>query len=187
MGIIINYMSRIGKRVIKLPDKVTAEIKDGGVVVTGPKGELKYNLPGGLKINREGSNLVVECEDSSAGAKSAWGTSRAIIADMVQGVVEGYEKKLEIEGVGFKVQLQGDKLTLNVGFSHPMEFKAPAGVTLQVDKNTILISGVDKFLVGEVAANIRQIRKPEPYKGKGIRYAGEVVRRKAGKKATASA
>ena len=116
-----------------------------------------------------------------------WGTTRSIIFNMITGVSQGYEKKLEIEGVGYKAQLQGDNLILNVGFSHPVEFKAPAGIDFKVEKNVISVLGIDKTLVGEVAAKIRKIKKPEPYKGKGIHYRGEVIRRKAGKKASASA
>lgn len=182
-----NIMSRIGKKIIELPEKVSVETRSGLVVVKGPKGELNHSLPNGLKIKQDGNNLSVELIDETDATASFWGTTRALIAGMVKGVAEGYEKKLEIEGVGFKAQLQGGKLVLNVGFSHPVEFKVPTGVNLKVEKNTIVINGLDKFLVGETAAKIREIKKPEPYKGKGIRYAGENIRRKAGKKASTSA
>lgn len=183
-------MSRIGKKIIDLPEKVSVESKDGFIVVKGPKGELSFKLPRGLKIANETGRLSVK-EDNGGGftdgKNASWGTARSIIYNMVKGVVDGYEKKMEIEGVGFKAQLQGDKLVLNLGFSHPVEVRAPLGVSFKVEKNAIFVSGADKFLVGSVAAGIRKLKKPEPYKGKGIRYAGEVIRRKAGKKATASA
>ena len=175
-------MSRIGRKIIILPEKVSAEEKDGFVLVKGPKGELSYKLPKNISISLKDKNLSVDTQNE---ADAVWGTSRSIIDSMVKGVTEGYEKKLEIEGVGFKAQLQGNKMILNVGFSHPIEFEPPVGVVLKVEKNSIVISGTDKFLVGQVAAKIRNIKKPEPYKGKGIRYAGEIIRRKAGKKATA--
>ncbi len=186
---IIN-MSRIGKKPIILSDKVTAEISgDGLVVVKGPKGELSWQLPQGIKVVKEGSELKVQV--GSLGKKekfsAIWGTARSLVANMVTGVTEGYEKKLEIEGIGFKAQLQGNDLVLLVGFSHPVELKTPKGISLKVEKNIITVSGVNKILVGEVAANIRKIKKPEPYKGKGIHYLGETIRRKAGKKAMAGA
>lgn len=177
-------MSRIGKKLITLPDKTSVETKEGFVWVKGPKGDLSFRLPLGVTVSSDGLAVNIDVSDK---ASPVWGTSRSIIGSMVKGVSEGYERKLEMEGVGFKAQLQGDKLILNVGFSHPVEYQVPAGVGLKVEKNTITISGADKFLVGEAAAKIRNIKKPEPYKGKGIRYAGEVIRRKAGKKATASA
>lgn len=184
-------MSRIGKKIIDLPEKVFVESKDGFVVVKGPKGELSFKLPRGLKIANETGRLILEIQndkDEIADNQNAlWGTARSIIYNMVKGVMEGYEKKMEIEGVGFKAQLQGNKLILNIGFSHPVEVDAPQGVSFRVEKNSIFVSGTDKFLVGSVAAGIRKLKKPEPYKGKGIRYTGEIVRRKAGKKATASA
>lgn len=179
-------MSRIGKKIIPLPEKVTAEIKDGKILIKGPKGELEQNIPSSVKISSSEGGLRVEInKDSRTGNEAAmWGTIRAIVANMVKGVWEGYEKKLEIEGVGFKAQLQGGNLVLSLGFSHQIEVKAPESISFKVEKNSILVSGIDKALVGKVAANIRRLKKPEPYKGKGIRYAGEIVRRKAGKKAS---
>jgi len=175
-------MSRIGRKIIVLPEKVSVEEKDGLVRVKGPKGELAFKLPRNIAVSLKDKDLSVVTKNEF---DAVWGTARSIIAGMVKGVTEGYEKKLEIEGVGFKAQLQGSKIILNVGFSHPIEFEPPAGVGLKVEKNSIVVSGADKFLVGQVAAQIRNIKKPEPYKGKGIRYAGEIIRRKAGKKATA--
>ena len=182
-------MSRIGRKPIIIPGNVTVTVADGLVAVKGPKGELSFKLPKELKIANEAGRLDVTVSDSeiSDNKNSLWGTARSVINNMVKGVVEGYEKKMEIEGVGFKAQLQGDKLILNVGFSHPVEITAPAGISFKVEKNAIFISGTDKFLVGLVAAQVRKVKKPEPHKGKGIRYAGEIIRRKAGKKASASA
>lgn len=182
-------MSRIGKKIISLPEKVTAEIKDGKILIKGPKGELEMNIPNSVKISKSEEGLKVEVnKDSRIGNEAAmWGTIRAIVANMVKGVWEGYEKKLEIEGVGFKAQLQGDNLVLSLGFSHTIEVKAPEGISFKVEKNSILVSGIDKALVGKIASGIRKLKKPEPYKGKGIRYAGEIVRRKAGKKASTGA
>lgn len=182
-------MSRIGKKIISLPEKVTAEIKDGKILIKGPKGELEMNIPNSVKISKSEGGLKVEVnKDSRIGNEAAmWGTIRAIVANMVKGVWEGYEKKLEIEGVGFKAQLQGDNLVLSLGFSHTIEVKAPEGISFKVEKNSILVSGIDKALVGKIASGIRKLKKPEPYKGKGIRYAGEIVRRKAGKKASTGA
>lgn len=182
-------MSRIGKKLIALPEKVSAEIKAGSILIKGPKGELKNSIPNFIKITNEGNVLKLEIvgKNEEGNESAMWGTIRSIVSNMVCGVSEGYEKKLEIEGIGYKAQLQGDMLVLSLGFSHPIEFKAPEGIAFKLEKNSILISGVDKALVGKVASNIRKLKKPEPYKGKGIRYSGEIVRRKAGKKATAGA
>ncbi len=182
-------MSRIGKKPIALPDKVTINIANGLLMVKGPKGELSWQLPQGVNVLKEDNELKVKVGAAGPKNKSSaiWGTARSLIANMVTGVTEGYEKKLEIEGIGFRVQLQGDNLVLSVGFSHPVELKMPQGISAKVERNIITVSGVDKTLVGEVAANIRKIKKPEPYKGKGIHYLGETIRRKAGKKAMAGA
>ncbi len=172
-----------------MPEKITVENSGGFVLVKGPKGELKYKLPAEIKLSQEGANIKIEPAKESASIKtrSLWGTARSLIANMVKGVSEGFEKKLEIQGIGYKAQVQGRDLLLNLGFSHLVEFKAPEGIVFKVEKNIVSISGIDKFLVGEVSANIRKLKKPEPYKGKGIRYLGEIVRRKAGKKSVASA
>lgn len=175
-------MSRIGRKIIVLPEKVSVEERDGFVLVKGPKGDLSFRLPRGIAISLKEKDLTVSAKNES---DPSWGTARSIIDGMIIGVTSGYEKKLDIEGVGFKAQLQGSKLILNVGFSHPVEFDAPEGIMLRVEKNSIFISGNDKFLVGQSAAKIRNIKKPEPYKGKGIRYSGEIIKRKAGKKASA--
>ena len=179
-------MSRIGKQPIKIKDKVEVSIKDDVVLVKGPKGELSLKKLSSVSIEiKDGEVLVSTTEDSKA-ASAFWGLTRSLINNMVEGVVDGYEKKLQIEGVGFKVELKGNKLVMALGFSHPVEFEAPDGVKFEVEKNIIKVSGIDKVLVGQVAANIRKLKKPEPYKGKGIRYQGEVVRRKAGKKAASA-
>ena len=177
-------MSRIGKKIIILPEKVSVEERDGLVLIKGPKGDLSFRLPRGIATSLKEKELTITAKNES---NPSWGTSRSIIDGMIYGVVNGYEKKLDIEGVGFKAQLQGNKLILNIGFSHPVEFESPVGVTLRVEKNSIFVTGFDKFLVGQVAAKIRNFKKPEPYKGKGIRYSGEIIRRKAGKKASAGA
>jgi large subunit ribosomal protein L6 len=179
-------MSRIGKQPIKIKDNVEISIEGDMVLVKGPKGELSLKkLPSVAIEVKEGEILVSTTEDSKA-ASAFWGLTRSLINNMVEGVVNGYEKKLQIEGVGFKVELRGDKLVMALGFSHPVEFEAPSGVKFEVEKNIITIFGIDKVLVGQVAANIRKLKKPEPYKGKGIRYQGEVIRRKAGKKAASA-
>lgn len=181
-------MSRIGKKLIMIPDQVTVALRDNFVVVKGPKGELSFALPQGVSIIQQGNQLKTEITTKDINAKRAsWGTARSVIANMIQGVMEGFEKKLELEGIGYKAQLQGQDLILQLGFSHPVEVKAPEGITFKVEKNVITVGGIDKILVGEVAANIRKFKKPEPYKGKGIHYQGEIVRRKAGKKTMGSA
>lgn len=180
-------MSRVGKKPIVLPENVTVNAKDGLVEVGGPKGKLSFKLPAGVKLTAEGKNIRIETESASREEKILWGTVRALVANMVTGVTDGYERKLEIEGIGFKAQLKGNDLVLSLGFSHPVEYQAPAGISFKLEKNVISILGIDKAVVGEVAASIRQLKKPEPYKGKGIRYQGEIVRRKAGKKVTAAA
>lgn len=180
-------MSRIGRKIILLPEEVSVDVGDKLVVVKGPKGELSCSLPKGIKVVINGRELSVAIDPSiNKGSPAMWGTSRALIAGMVKGVVAPYEKKLEIDGIGYKVQLQGNDLILNLGFSHQVIFKAPKGITFQVEKNVISVIGISNALVGEVAANIRKLKKPEPYKGKGIHYQGEIIRRKSGKKAIAA-
>ena len=185
-------MSRIGKKTIIIPENVEIKIESGQIIVKGSKGELKQSIPSQIKLDlrdisldtsSQGKELVVSPQDKSKNTPALWGLFRALIFNMVRGVTEGFEKKLEIEGVGYRASLVGNKLILNVGLSHPVEIEAPAGIEFKVDKNIITVSGLDKQLVGQVAAKIRAQRKPEPYKGKGIRYLGEVIRKKAGKKA----
>jgi large subunit ribosomal protein L6 len=175
-------MSKIGKKLIEIPKGVTVVIESGIVKVKGLKGELEFKIPREIEVSLKDSQLVVLPIVNSKKTPALWGTTRAIIANMVTGVEKGFEKKLEIEGVGFKAQMQGDNLVLNLGFSHPVIFKPKEGIKINVEKNIITVSGISLELVGQTAASIRALKKPEPYKGKGIHYLGEIIRRKAGKK-----
>ena len=180
-------MSRIGKKHITLPPGVTAA-KDGRVlVITGPKGSLEHIIRPEIDIEIKGNELIAKPAIEGRSTSKFWGLTRALIAGMVEGVSHGFEKKLEIEGIGYRASMDGSNLTLALGFSHPVKVAAPPGITFRVEKNTITVLGIDKALVGDTAANIRHLRPPEPYKGKGIRYLGEVIRRKAGKKAVTTA
>ena len=175
-------MSRIGYKAVELPEGV--EVKQDGNVVTvkGPKGELTREFSDLIKINIDGNVATFERSSDDKKAKAMHGTTRANFHNMVVGVTEGYKKELELRGVGYRAQMQGTNLVLNVGYSHPVEIKAENGITFAVEKNTtIKVSGVSKEQVGAIASNIRSVRPPEPYKGKGIRYQGEYVRRKEGK------
>ena len=175
-------MSRIGKRPITIPAKVQITIDGSLIAVKGPKGELSRILPSAVALEHEGETLLVLRRDESRTSQQLHGLSRTLVANMVQGVSEGFQRRLEIQGVGYRAQIQGRHLNLNVGYSHPVQIEPPEGIQLAVENNTnVIVSGFDKELVGNIAARIRQVRPPEPYKGKGIRYAGEVVRRKAGK------
>jgi len=175
-------MSRIGKLPITVPAGVTVTVDGSTVKVKGPKGELTHKLPGGITIDRADNTLNVKRESDETNHKSLHGLSRSLIANMVEGVTKGYSKQLEITGVGFKAEVRPYGLQLALGYSHSIEYKAPAGIKLTAPQPTqILIDGSDKALVGQVAAELRGLRPPEPYKGKGIKYAGEVIRRKAGK------
>lgn len=175
-------MSKIGKKLIEVPSGVTIAVEDGLVKVRGPKGELEYKIPRELKVTLSDNKIAVLPISKSKKTPALWGTIRAVIANMISGITNGFDKKLEIEGIGFKAQIQGNDLVLNLGFSHQIIFKIPDAIKVSVEKNTIIISGISKELVGQTAANIRALKKPEPYKGKGIRYAGEVIKRKVGKK-----
>ena len=175
-------MSRIGKRPISLPAKVTVSIDGQTVSVKGPKGQLERTLPDEVTVGQEGETIVVKRVDDSRVARACHGLSRTLVANMVEGVEKGFEKKLEIQGVGYRAQVKGKNLILNVGYSQPVEVVPPEGISLAVEANTnVTVSGIDKEIVGNIAAKIRDVRPPEPYKGKGIRYAGEYIRRKAGK------
>lgn len=180
-------MSRIGKQPIVIPAGVDVAINGQEVRVKGPKGEIVVAIHPAIAVAI--ADGVVTCSISHATKKSAalWGTMRAIVANAVQGVSEGFSKQLELQGVGYRASLQGNNLQLLVGFSHPVIVEAPAGITFAVEKEVITITGFDAYQVGQVAANIRKIRPPEPYKGKGIRYVGEHVRRKVGKVVGAAA
>jgi large subunit ribosomal protein L6 len=175
-------MSRIGKRPIAIPNKVTVQINGQNVAVKGPKGSLERDLPSLVEIKQDGDNLTVVTTNSSRTARERHGLSRTLVANMIEGVSQGFEKKLELKGVGYRAQAQGTTLTLNVGYSKPVEITMPNEVQVAVEKNTLVtISGINKEVVGNTAAKIRAVRPPEPYKGKGIHYLGEVIRRKAGK------
>lgn len=175
-------MSRIGRAPITVPAGVKVETQDHTVTVTGPKGTLTQELPGVISITLENGTLTVSRADESKTSKSLHGLSRTLVANMVTGVTTGFTKALEINGVGYRVAKVGENLVFQVGYSHPVQMNPPQGISFAVDGTTKLsVSGIDKQLVGQVAANIRSIRKPEPYKGKGIKYAAEVIRRKAGK------
>ena len=176
-------MSRIGVKPITVPAGVEVTIAEGNLVtVKGPKGTLTKKFDAAISIKQEENTITVERPTNNKQHRSLHGLTRTLIDNMVIGVTNGFEKKLELVGVGYRAQKQGKKLVMNLGFSHPVEMEAPAGITIEVPApNKIVVSGADKEVVGAVAADIRKWRKPEPYKGKGIRYEGEVVRRKAGK------
>lgn len=180
-------MSRIGKKPIDIPQGVEAKIDSPTpetfvVSIRGPKGSLEVPVPEGASVKQVENQLIVEVKKpEDKHDRSIWGLSRTLINNAILGVTEGYEKKLEINGVGFKAAAQGKKLVLNVGFSHPVDYQIPEGLNVEVDKNIITITGIDKQLLGQTAAEIRAIKKPEPYKGKGIKYVDEQIRRKAGK------
>jgi large subunit ribosomal protein L6 len=175
-------MSRIGKQPVPIPNQVSVDIKGRHVTVKGPKGTLARELPSAVVVEQEGSNIKVSPENDSRIARQRHGLSRTLVANMVEGVFKGFEKRLQIQGVGYRAQAQGKKLTLNVGYSNPVEVQMPEGISVAVEKNTeVILNGIDKEVLGNIAATIRAVRPPEPYKGKGIRYLGENVRRKAGK------
>ena len=177
-------MSRIGKKPIAIPDGVTVEIKPGLVSVNGPKGGLSQAVNPDMKVTQSDGTLAVERPTDRGEHRALHGLTRSLIANMVEGVTDGFEKRLEIQGVGYRARLQGNALELSVGYSHPISVAAPQGIEFEVPAPTqIVVRGIDKQLVGEIAARIRRTRPPEPYKGKGIRYAGEHVRRKVGKRA----
>lgn len=178
-------MSKIGRSPIEIKEGVTVSLDGNSVNVSGIKGQLSYALPRGITVSQEENTLVVAREADSPELSAKWGLARAQIANLIKGVDRGFEKKLELQGVGYRAQMQGNDLVLSLGFSHPVKFTPREGVKLAVQENIITISGVSKMLVGEAAAKIREVRPPEPYKGKGIRYVGEQVRRKAGKAAKA--
>jgi large subunit ribosomal protein L6 len=177
-------MSRIGRAPIPLPDGVTVEIKGQHVTVKGPRGELSHTVVDPITVTQSDGALQVQRPTDRAPHRSLHGLSRTLVANMVMGVNEGFVKRLELVGVGYRAQMKGTDLEIAVGFSHPVIVEAPAGITFECPAPTqIVISGIDKQLVGQVAANIRKVRPPEPYKGKGIKYDGEVIRRKVGKRA----
>ncbi len=175
-------MSRVGKKPIELPKNVKVTVEDSLCRVEGPLGKLEYRIPNGIKVTHQNGQLLVTRESDEKRYRALHGLSRTLIANMVIGVTQGFSKGLEIEGIGYRAKVEGRVLILNVGYSHPVNYPIPEGITIEVRDNTkILVKGADKQQVGQVAAEIRNIKKPEPYKGKGIRYEGERIRRKVGK------
>jgi len=176
-------MSRIGKKAVAVPSGVTVTIEGQTVTVKGPKGQLAWTVAEEIEVKQEGAELLLSKRVDTTRAQAMWGLSRTLVANMVQGVTDGFEKSLELVGVGYRAAMKGNALSMQLGFSHEVDVPPPAGVTFAVPKQTeIKISGIDKQVVGEIASQIRRLRPPEPYKGKGVRYAGEKVRRKEGKK-----
>src|SRR6201996_7395114 len=176
-------MSRIGKKPIAIPSGVTLTLDGQTVTVKGPKGQLSWTVIDDVELRQENGELTLTPRDDSQRARGMWGLSRTLVGNMVDGVTKGYEQTLELVGVGYRAAMKGSSLSMQLGFSHDVDIKPPAGVTFATPKQTeIKISGIDKQVVGEIAAQIRRIRPPEPYKGKGVRFAGETVRRKEGKK-----
>ena len=175
-------MSRIGKKPILIPEGVKAIIQGQEVIINGPKGELSQVIDPVLKVEIKEKEILITPNKNTKKSRALWGLSRTLIANNIQGVVKGYEKRLEIQGIGYKAVLDGETLVLSVGFSHPVKIEKPEGIDLKVERNIIIVSGINKMQVGQVAAEIRKIKPSEPYKGKGIKYVGEKVRRKQGKK-----
>lgn len=177
-------MSKIGKQPIEIPKDVTVNLSDSIFAIKGPLGEIKLPTLKGVKTSIDDNSITLSLTEDKKQARSNWGTLRSLVSNAIVGVTKGFEKTLILEGVGYKISKEGEDLNMAVGFSHPVQFKAKEGISLEVEKNSILkIKGIDKALVGQVAAEIRSVKKPEPYKGKGFRYEDEVIRRKAGKKA----
>lgn len=179
-------MSRIGKKPIIIVPGAQVEIQGNAVKVKGPKGQLERIFPAEIKIEQKNNEIVTSPHVATKKTNALWGLTRMLLFNMIQGVTDGYQKKLIINGIGFKFSLEGNDLVLNIGYSHPVKFKAPENITFSLEKNVLTISGFNKELVSQTAANIRKIKKPEPYKGKGIIYEGEVIRKKVGKKAISS-
>lgn len=176
-------MSRLGKLPVAIPEKVEVNLQDTTIVAKGPKGELSTRITGDVNVTIDNGEVWVKPANDSKRARSMWGTIRSNVANLVQGVSEGFTKTLEVNGVGYRCAVQKDVLTLSLGYSHEIKYVMPEGVDCQVDKQTtVILSGADKQKVGQVAAEIRALRKPEPYKGKGVKYADEIIRRKEGKK-----
>jgi large subunit ribosomal protein L6 len=174
-------MSRIGKKPVAIPSGVTVTLKDGSVNVKGPKGELKRAVPSAVKVQVEKAAVTVVRENDEPSIRARHGLVRALIQNMIDGVTRGFERRLEINGVGYKAEVAGDKLNLSLGFSHPVVYPLPKGIAAKVDKNILTLTGVDRELLGQTAAKVRAFRPPEPYKGKGIKYVEETIKRKVGK------
>lgn len=178
-------MSKIGKQPVMVPQGVTVEVNDKVIKITGPKGTLEKTFPGRIEVKLNEGKIEVSRKGNTKVATSLHGTYRALINNMVKGVTESFSRQLELVGTGFRAEVSGDVLTLIVGYSHPVKIEVPEGISLKVEKNIVTVAGIDKEVVGQTAANIRSVRPPEPYKGKGIKYVEEVVRRKPGKAAAA--
>src|SRR5438046_8900402 len=175
-------MSRIGKKPIPVPDKVKVDIKSDSVVVTGPKGTVTNPMPPGIKFEQKEKQVVAIRKDDSGPQRAYHGLARALVANAVKGVTEGFTRELEIVGVGYRAESRKSSVVFTLGYSHPIEYPIPPGIHITVDKQTkLVVTGVDRQQVGQIAANIRSLRKPDPYKNKGIRYTGEVLKKKAGK------
>ena len=174
-------MSRIGRKVLALPKGVSLIQKDGRFGVKGPKGELSKPLPDGITLKTEGERLQVSRADDSRELRAKHGLVRAHLANMIKGVTEGWTRELEINGVGYRAEVAGDTVTMQLGYSHPVVFKLPKGVAAKVDKNRVALTSADRDLLGQTAAKVRELRPPEPYKGKGVKYVEEVIKRKVGK------
>jgi large subunit ribosomal protein L6 len=180
-------MSRVGKQPINIPEGVNIKIENQNIIIKGIKGELVQKIHSNVKIEQKDKELLISVQKPKDKKQRAlWGLFQRLISNMIEGVTKEFEKKLEINGLGYKAEVSGDKLILNVGFSHQVNFNIPKNINIKIEKNIITISGIDKQLVGETAAKIRKIKKPEPYKGKGIKYLDEVIKRKAGKAAKAT-
>ena len=176
-------MSRIGKKPITIPSDVTLTQSGQAITVKGGKGELSFTLPDVVAASVADNELTLSVDESVKGASAMWGMSRTMVANMIEGVTKGYSKALELRGVGYRAQMKGSDLSMQLGYSHDVNYTPPAGITIEAPKPTsVIVSGIDKQQVGQVAAEIRSFRKPEPYKGKGVRYVGEYVRQKEGKK-----
>lgn len=180
-------MSRIGKKPIEIPAGVEIKIEGRKIIVKGPKGELQKEVRPEIKVEEKEGKIFTSPQKETKKTPAFWGLTRSLIYNMVNGVVEGYQKKLQLEGIGYKANLEGEDLVLDIGFTNSLKVKKPEGIKFTVEKNIITIFGIDKELVGQITAKIRKMRPPEPYKGKGIRYFGEQVRRKAGKKVVTAA
>jgi large subunit ribosomal protein L6 len=174
-------MSRIGRKPLPLPKGVTLNQKPGAISVKGPKGELSKVVPDGVSIKIEGDKILVVRADDSRENRAKHGLVRAHLANMVKGVTDGWTRELEINGVGYRAEVAGDTMTMALGYSHPVVFKLPKGVAAKVDKNRVVLTGADRDLLGQTAAKVRELRAPEPYKGKGVKYVEEVIKRKVGK------
>lgn len=178
-------MSKIGKLPIKIIQGTTVELKDGKVLVTGPKGSIEIQVPRQVEVKIDTENVALSLKKESQDASAIYGTTRALMANAVSGVNTGWSKQLELVGTGFRAEVNNKTLTLTIGYSHPVKIEAPEGISFKVEKNVITVEGINKEIVGQISAKIREVRPPEPYKGKGIKYIDEVIRRKAGKVAKA--